>query len=227
MSSRFSRPSPALVLAFVALFTALAGGAYAAKNVAKGSVATKSIQKGAVTSAKVLDDTLTGKDITESSLGEVPLATKATTADSAASADKVGGKTATQLDTRWALINESGMIEQQTGGFSLVNCYQTNANCYLSIGEDARTSGLAANVSVNNSDGSSILSGETGVAACGATTVNCAPPNTEANDVVVVAPRTRNATGDLTGTAPTPGTTPPVPADAARFYVFVTGSKSQ
>ena len=227
MSNRLSRPSPALVLAFVALFAALAGGAYAAKKVAKGSVITKSIKKGAVTSAKVLDDTLTGRDINESSLGEVPLATKAKSADTATTADRVGGKSATQLDTRWALINESGMIEQQTGGFSLVNCYQANANCYLSIGEDARNFGLAANVSINNTDGSAILSGETGVAACGATTVNCAPPNTEVNDVVVVAPRTRNATGDLTGTAPTPGTTPPLPVDAARFYVFVTGSTSQ
>ena len=71
-----------------------------------------------------------------------------------------------------------------------------------------------------NTDGSSILSGETGTAACGATTVLCAPPGTETNNVLVVAPR------DSAGLVPG-GATSPAPADAARFYVFVTGSQSQ
>ena len=117
------------------------------------------------------------------------------------------------------------MIEQQTGGFSLVNCYQANANCYISIGssDDARNRGLSANVYVANTDGSRFCRARPAWPRVAPLPVNCAPPNTEANDVVVVAPRTRNATGDLTGTLPTPGTTPPVPADAARFYVFVTG----
>ena len=35
MFDKFSKPSPALVLAFVALFVALVGGAYAAKVVKK------------------------------------------------------------------------------------------------------------------------------------------------------------------------------------------------
>jgi len=139
-------------------------------------------------------------------------------------ADTVDGKDAAELGTRWALINESGQIERQTGGFSLVNCYQANANCYINAGSDVRDKGLHAQISVANTDGSSILSGETGVAACGATTVACAPANTEDNNVLVVAPRTRDATGALTGSAPTPGTTPPAPADAARFYVYVEGS---
>ncbi len=123
MLNRFRRPSPALVLAFVALFAAMAGGAIAAKKKApRNSVVTKSIKKGAVTGAKVANNTLTGSDINESSLGEVPSATKAKTADKATAADTLGNKSATQLDTRWALIDENGMIEQQTGGFSLVNC---------------------------------------------------------------------------------------------------------
>ena len=139
-------------------------------------------------------------------------------------ADTVDGKDSAELGTRWALINESGQIERQTGGFSIVNCYTANANCYINAGSDVRDKGLHAQVSLNNTDGSPIFSGETGVAACGATTVACAPPNTEDNSVLVVAPRTRDATGALTGTAPTPGTTPPVAADAARFYVYVDGA---
>ena len=139
-------------------------------------------------------------------------------------ADTVDGKDSAELGTRWALINESGQIERQTGGFSIVNCYNANANCYINAGSDVRDKGLRAQISLNNTDGSSIFSGETGVAACGATTVACAPPNTEDNSVLVVAPRTRDAAGTLTGTAPTPGTTPPVAADAARFYVYVDGA---
>jgi hypothetical protein len=139
-------------------------------------------------------------------------------------ADTVDGQDAADLRTRWALINESGAIEQQTGGFTIVNCYSANANCYISAGSDVRNKGLHATIAVANTDGSPILSGEAGVAPCGATFVACAPANTEDNNVLVVAPRTRDENGALTGAAPTPGTTPPAAADAPRFYVYVEGS---
>jgi hypothetical protein len=81
-----------------------------------------------------------------------------------------------------------------------------------------RDNGISAQIAIANTDGSAILSAETGAAPCGATFVNCAPPNTEANNVLVVAPRASD------GTVPG-GVTPPTPANAARFYVFVTGSQ--
>ncbi|MGH2840950.1 MAG: hypothetical protein ACRDKY_09025 [Solirubrobacteraceae bacterium] len=132
-------------------------------------------------------------------------------------ADTLDGTDSAELGTRWALINESGEIEQQTGGFSIVNCYSSNANCYIDAGSDVRNKGLRAQIAVANTDGSAILSGETGTAPCGAAFVACAPPNTEANDVIVVAPRASD------GTVPG-GVTPPAPADAARFYVYVDGA---
>ncbi|HVE94982.1 MAG TPA: hypothetical protein VNB24_08690 [Acidimicrobiales bacterium] len=132
-------------------------------------------------------------------------------------ADTVDGKDAAELGTRWALINEAGAIEQQTGGFTIVNCYSANANCYISAGSDVRNKGLHAQIAINNTDGSAILSGETGVAPCGATFVACAPPNTEDNNVIVVAPR------ESDGTVPG-GVAPPPPAAAARFYVYVNGA---
>ena len=55
---------------------------------------------------------------------------------------RVGGKSADDLDTRWALINEDGDIEAQSGGFTVVDCYTTNANCYIDIGEDATDNGI-------------------------------------------------------------------------------------
>ena len=124
---------------------------------------------------------------------------------------------AAELGTRWALIGENGQIERQTGGFSIVNCYQANANCYINVGSDVRDKGLHAQIAIANTDGSPILTGETGVAPCGATSVACAPPNTEDNNGLVVAPR------DSSGAVPG-GVTHPAPADAARFYVYVEGA---
>lgn len=233
-------PSPALVVAGLALFVSLGGVSYAvatgsidSREIKDNTVRGKDMRRSSITAREIRRRSLDGTDIKINRVGgnavkeevlEVEKLEKVPSAALADGAGLLGGKTAEQLDTRWALINESGAIEAQSGGFSIVNCYSANANCYLSAGEDVRDNGLVASISVANADGSPILSGETGVAACGATSVNCAPPNTEDNNVLVVAPRTRDATGALTGTAPTPGTTPPAPADAARFYVFVTGS---
>jgi hypothetical protein len=52
-STRHLRPSPALVVAVIALFVALSGIGYAALKLAPNSVKTKSIKNGAVTEAKI------------------------------------------------------------------------------------------------------------------------------------------------------------------------------
>src|SRR5690349_9878669 len=82
--------SYANVIATLALFLALAGGAVAASHLAKNSVGSKQLKKNAVvtnkikkeavTGAKVKKNTLTGKNINVSTLGTVPSATSATTA---------------------------------------------------------------------------------------------------------------------------------------------------
>jgi len=232
-------PSPALVVAGIALFISLGGVSYA---VATGSIDSREIKDNTIRSVDMRSSSITEREIRRRSLdgtdikvnrvggnavkeevleldklGKVP---SAKAADSAANAALLGGKSADQLATRWALVNEAGAIEAQSGGFSIVNCYASNANCYLRAGEDVRDNGMVATVSVANSDGSPIFAGEIGAAACGATTVDCTPPSTEANDVLVVAPR------ESDGTPPGAGadTDPVGIGDAARFYVFVTGS---
>jgi hypothetical protein len=122
------------------------------------------------------------------------------------------------LTTRWALVSEGGTIERQTGGFTIVDCYASNANCYIDAGEDVTNNAMHAQIVLANTDGSPVASGETTVAPCGATYVNCAPTNTESNNVLVVAPR--NSAGAAFG-----GGGAPAAADAARFFVFVTGSE--
>jgi uncharacterized protein YjbI with pentapeptide repeats len=72
------RPSHATVVAYLALFVALGGGALAATNLAKNSVGAKQLRKnavtgpkiknGAVSGAKVADGSLTGADVQNQSL---------------------------------------------------------------------------------------------------------------------------------------------------------------
>jgi hypothetical protein len=79
-------PSPAMVVACLALTVALAGTSYAAIRLPANSVGTVQLKRAAVIGAKVKKNTLTGTQIRESSLTIVPSALNATSADSADSA---------------------------------------------------------------------------------------------------------------------------------------------
>ena len=99
---RIGRPSPAMVVALIALGAVLGPSAMAAvSHLAKNSVGSRQIKAQAVTSgkiannavtgAKVASHTLTGSDIKIAELGTVPTATNA---EHAASADSLGGHAA-------------------------------------------------------------------------------------------------------------------------------------
>ena len=103
------RPSPAMVVACLALGLALGGTSYAAIKLPKNSVGAKQLKKNAVTSpkiksnavtgAKVKANAITGADVNESSLAKVPAAVAAdtaalaTTATTATNANAVSGNT--------------------------------------------------------------------------------------------------------------------------------------
>src|SRR5215475_8498258 len=87
------------VMATVAVFLALGGGALAASNLGKNTVGSKQLQKNAVTTAKIKNKavtgakikpgTITGTQINVSTLGTVPSATHAASADSIPQAEPV------------------------------------------------------------------------------------------------------------------------------------------
>ena len=77
------RPSPAMVVACVALLVALGGTSYAAIRLPANSVGTRHIKNGAVTSLKIKNNTITGSDVREATLAKVP---RAGTADFATDA---------------------------------------------------------------------------------------------------------------------------------------------
>jgi hypothetical protein len=81
-------PSPALVVASLALVVALGGTAFAAAKISGSEIKTHSISGN-----RLKNNTLTGKQIQESKLGKVPSATnadRATKADSATTATTAG-----------------------------------------------------------------------------------------------------------------------------------------
>ncbi len=96
---QIGRPSPAMVVAIIALICALTGTAYAAlgknsvgtRQLKSKSVTTGKIADNAVNAAKVANGSLTGADINIGALGTVP---SATSAASAGNANTVGGHSA-------------------------------------------------------------------------------------------------------------------------------------
>src|SRR3954452_8414729 len=62
------RPSPAMVVAVLALFIAMAGTSYAAIKLPANSVGSKQIKTNAVVSSKIKDGSLTRKDFAASQL---------------------------------------------------------------------------------------------------------------------------------------------------------------
>ena len=97
------RPSPAFVLAFIALLVALGGTGYAALKVPKGSVGTKQLKKNAVTTKKIANNAVTTSKI----------------ADNAVTASKVSVTLAPAspltLTTHWSAPND---------GEAAASCYQ-------------------------------------------------------------------------------------------------------
>lgn len=121
MRGKFRRPSPALVIAMIALFVALGGTGYAAsqlngKSLKNGSVTGKKLKNKTITGAKVKPDTLTGQQIKESSLGTVPSAANAT---NAVNATTLAGKPASDYASPKAepvrIVGASGQPPFQSG----------------------------------------------------------------------------------------------------------------
>src|SRR3954451_14637640 len=63
IGSRARRPSPAMIVACIALVVAMAGTGYAALKLPKNSVGTKQLKKNAVTGKKVKPHTLRASDV--------------------------------------------------------------------------------------------------------------------------------------------------------------------
>jgi hypothetical protein len=132
------RPTPALVVAMIALIVALGGTGYAAITLPANSVGKKQLKKRAVTNAKlranavtgskVKNNSLTGRDIKESALGKVPKARHADVADSANAANTANtassANTANTANTATTAGNANALQGHASGDFVSSNDYK-------------------------------------------------------------------------------------------------------
>ena len=126
------RPSPALIVAIIALVAALAGSAVALPG--KSSVKKNDIAKNAVVSKAIKNDKVKGVDIAESSLGQVP---------SAARADSAG-----KVDTQ----RHIGPVRLATGQEQVLDTrgpFTVTVRCELTNTDDITTS-IVLTTSQNN-----------------------------------------------------------------------------
>jgi hypothetical protein len=143
---RLRRPSPALAIAVLALVVALGGSAYAVSQI-NGST----IKRRSIPGDRVRNNALTGTQINEARLGRVnearnatnsKFALRASAADSAAnalnagsarSADTLAGipPTAFQGRIRWALVNASGTVVDQSGGIASPTVHSGGSSTYV------------------------------------------------------------------------------------------------
>ena len=180
-----ARASFANVTASLAMFIALGGSSYAAvkitgSDVRNGSLSGRDVRNGSLTGRDIRSDSISGRDI------------RGLTA-----ADFGAG----QLPTgpRWLLINESGDIEEQSGGFTVVSKPgingqpATNPNIYVNAGSSLIAKGLTASIAIQNKldrTGDMVadpaFNGTAAVGRCNSVAINCVPTGTNTDNTLVV-----------------------------------------
>ena len=124
MKRRLRGPSPALVIALIALFVALGGTSFAAINaLPKNSVGTKQLKKNAVTGVKIKNGAVTAAKINPErphrperhSRNECRLATSATNATNATNATTAANANALGGVAASGYVKNSGTIYVQQG----------------------------------------------------------------------------------------------------------------
>ena len=194
------------MISCIALFVALGGVSY---GVATGSIDSREIQDGSIRNVDFKDGTLRGNEakpdgfgggaIKESTLGKIPASS-----------------------VRWALVDETGTIVEQSGGFTVaskpgINGQPiTNPNIYINAGSSLDGKGLTASTAIQNlvdrggANGTApdpAFNGDVAVGRCNTAAINCVPAGTNTENVLVVRSLVDNS--DVT-------------SDTRRFYVEVT-----
>ncbi|WP_210439245.1 hypothetical protein [Nocardioides xinjiangensis] len=231
------RPSPSMAVSVMALVVASTGTSYAT-----GLIGSADIRNDSVQSRDVKDRTLKGRDLKNGVIGSNKVRNGSLKSKDFSAGQLPAGPQGPAGVGRWALVDATGAIVAQSGGFSVTAAYPTlapsgadtaglraNGNVYINAGENLADNGILAVVALQNTvdqNGDSItngraagadanpeFSGEITAAMCQPGVVNCAPPGTGNANHLVVSPR--NSDGSVT----TDGT-------RKRFYVVVTGNSA-
>ena len=237
MFSRMKRPSAPLVISVAALVVALGGTSYAAAK-----IDTKDLASGAVTSGKIADGTIKNKDLAPQVRG----------VNGVDGIDGKDGADGTDGTGRWLLVDRSGAIVAQSGGFSIHTAYDlvnnsgaavpggALGNVYIDANEDLSNNGITVSIALQNQynqdanpvnngrnagpDANPEFSGEITGTVCGVTgIVACAPVDSNQRDYFVVSPRMSDGSVTVSGADVSGGEGPNT---HKRFYVIITGDSS-
>ncbi len=199
------KPSPAFVIACIALFTSMGGVSYA---VATGSIDSREIKDGSVRGQDLRANTITEREIRRRSLDGTDIKIERVggnaVKEQSLELDKIGRIPASS--TRWALVNENGDIEEQSGGFTVISKPgingqpASNPNIYIDAGVSLVGEGLLATTAIQNridrsGDGTAdpAFTGDVSIGRCNTAAINCVPANTNADNVLVVRSLADNA----------------------------------
>jgi hypothetical protein len=152
-------PSPALVIAVIALVVAVGGGTFAIAS--SDSKQDKKIAKKVVRKAPPILSVLHAK-----TADQAATAATATRADTARNADSLGGAPASAYEPKaqWALVSKEGTILAQSGGITINTALAGNGLYFLDFGRSVGN----RPVSVVPHYGDGGLTGDASATPCGA-----------------------------------------------------------
>lgn len=174
------KPSPAMVVACVALIVALSGGAYAAAtingaSIKPGTVTPTKIKKRSLTGSQIRANGIGGPSIKESTLGEVPKAKTAQTATNATNstnATQLAGVAASSYQQYGAVLPARATV---SGVFSCDVEFATSCRTAVSLPAPAPSSLVDATVNFAASVGS-FVAGDADATCTGTANNPTAPP---------------------------------------------------
>jgi len=164
------RPSPAMVIACIALVFAMTGAGYAAGMLGPNTVGTKQLKKNAVISSKVKNGSLLRADF---KAGQVPAGPQGPQGVAGAQ----GPPGPQGPGARWAAVNPNGSIALQSGGITV--SHTTTGVYIVNFGENvSRRMVVVTPGTVNDSSfRGTVVASSCAPPATSAGLINCPPTN--------------------------------------------------
>jgi hypothetical protein len=186
MRNRLGRPSPALVVALIALFVAMGGTGYAAatgsidgreiknstiqgKDVKNSSLTGTDIKNGGLTGSDVKANSLTGGAVQESSFAKVPSAGNADTAGTAGTATNAtnfGGSSPAAFERakQWILVAADGTTKLAGSPDTSIEGGSTGQFTYVDLGRSSANRPLLV---TSNQPSALATNGDVSATPCG------------------------------------------------------------
>lgn len=157
------RPSPSMAVSIMALVVASTGTSYAA-----GLIGSDDIRNNSIQSKDVKDGSLKGRDIKGSSIGSNKIRNGSLKSKDFKAGQLPAGAVGPAGPAgvgRWALVDATGAIIAQSGGFTVTAAYPTlpntavapadnsaraNGNVYINAGENLSNNGIITTIALQN-----------------------------------------------------------------------------